>query len=105
MGMWLFDGLAESLGRVVGMEDVAVRINVRLGRRLYCLGHPAELPPGRTSRDEAIMLFSWLGQADAAAALRSTKSGTNLNFEGEEHTCQGFESRDLVFRWTVLAQG
>jgi hypothetical protein len=51
------------------------------------------------------MLFSWLGQTDAGAAVRSMKSGANLNFEREEHTCQGFESRDLVFRWTVLAQG
>jgi hypothetical protein len=51
------------------------------------------------------MLFSWLGQADAGEAVRSMKSGANLNFEGEEHTCQGFESRDLVFRWTALAQG
>jgi hypothetical protein len=28
----------------------------------------------------------------------------NQNFESEEHTCQRFESRDLLFRWTVLAQ-
>ena len=41
----------------------------------------------RTSRDEA------------------NAAGGNLNFEGEEHTCQRFESRDLVFRWTVSAQG
>ena len=33
------------------------------------------------------------------------RAGTNLNFESEEDTCQGFVSRDLVFRWTVLAQG
>ena len=62
----------------------------------------------------AIMLFSWLGQADAGAAVRSNESfrqvnvrsnlmaspraGANLNFESEEHTCQGFVSRDLVFR-------
>jgi hypothetical protein len=51
------------------------------------------------------MLFSWLRQADAGAALRSMKQGADLNFESEERTCQGFESRDLVFRWTVLAQG
>jgi hypothetical protein len=51
------------------------------------------------------MLFSWLGQADAGAAVRSMKSGANLNFEGEGYTCQGFESRDLEFLWTVLAQG
>jgi hypothetical protein len=26
-------------------------------------------------------------------------------FEEGEHTCQRFVSRDLVFRWTALAQG
>jgi hypothetical protein len=51
------------------------------------------------------MLFSWFGQADAGVAVRSMKSGANQNFESEEHTCQRFVSRDLVFRWTVLAQG
>jgi len=29
----------------------------------------------------------------------------NVNFESEAYTCQGFVSRDLVFRWTVSAQG
>ena len=37
--------------------------------------------------------------------MRLMQSGANLNFESEEHTCQGFVSRDLVFRWTVFAQG
>ena len=31
--------------------------------------------------------------------------GANLNFDGEEDTCQRFVSRDSVFRWTVSAQG
>ena len=103
--MWLFDGLAESLGRVVGMGGRRSPNQRTFGPTTLLSGHPAELPPGRTSRDEAIMLFSWLGQADAGAAVGSMKSGANLNFESEEHTCQGFVSRDLVFRWTVSAQG
>jgi hypothetical protein len=69
----------------------------------------------------AIMLFSWLGQADAGTAVRAMNdfvrstfaqtrwrhrgAAANLNFESEEHTCQWFVSRDLVFRWTVSAQG
>jgi hypothetical protein len=37
--------------------------------------------------------------------MASPGAGANQNFENEEHTCQRFVSRDLVFRWTVLAQG
>jgi hypothetical protein len=37
--------------------------------------------------------------------MTSPRAGANQNFESEEHTCQRFVSRDLVFRWTVLAQG
>jgi len=46
-----------------------------------------------------------LGKLTLVQALRSMKSGANLSFEGEEHTCQRFESRGLVFLWTVLAHG
>ncbi len=47
-------------------------------------------------------------------SLRESITGRNIeisglsanpNFESEEHTCQGFVSRDLVFRWTDSAQG
>jgi hypothetical protein len=31
--------------------------------------------------------------------------GKECNSKSEEHTCQRFVSRDLVFRWTVSAQG
>jgi hypothetical protein len=37
--------------------------------------------------------------------MTSPRAGASQNFESEEHTCQRFVSRDLVFRWTVLAQG
>ena len=37
--------------------------------------------------------------------MTSPRAEANQNFESEEHTCQRFVSRDLVFRWTVLAQG
>lgn len=37
--------------------------------------------------------------------MRSAWAGANQNFENEERICQRFVSRDLVFRWTVLAQG
>jgi hypothetical protein len=52
----------------------------------------------------------WLVTAGAflgtwGVTLRPQDLRANVNFESEEHTCQGFVSRDLVFRWTVSAQG
>jgi hypothetical protein len=45
------------------------------------------------------------GQVNVRSNLMaSPRAGADLNFDSEEHTCQGFESRDLVFRWTVSAQ-
>jgi hypothetical protein len=87
----------------------SVAPDLRVTTLALCIDPPfAKLIPG--SWFAKVVVMSERSTEQIRELLRSNlmtspRAGANQNFESEEHTCQRFVSRDLVFLWTVLAQG
>jgi hypothetical protein len=87
----------------------SVAPDLRVTTSALCIDPPfAKLIPG--SWFAKVIVMSERSTEQIRELLRSNlmtspRAGDNQNFESEEHTCQRFVSPDLVFRWTVLAQG
>jgi hypothetical protein len=87
----------------------SVAPDLRVTTSALCIDPPfAKLIPGSWFAKVIVMsersteqIREWL----RSNLMTSPRAGENQNFESEEHTCQRFVSPDLVFRWTVLAQG